>query len=149
MYLLSASVSQCPPQTVYRVLPIVFCEQQSCTDSNLKQCSPFRFTNNGHMLFITLFITLVTLFLLNNDNNGNLKSAYPVAQSAEQAYIHNVHHFHHHHWQPTLCVCVCVCVCARVFTCLSVGWGGGGRNKCPGAPLSMFHGEQMSRRAFV
>ena len=27
----------------------------------------------------------------NNNNNGNLSSAYPVAQSAAQAYTHNVH----------------------------------------------------------
>ena len=26
-----------------------------------------------------------------NNNNGNLSSAYPAAQSAEQAYTHNVH----------------------------------------------------------
>ena len=28
---------------------------------------------------------------VNNNNNGNLLSAYPAAQSTEQAYTHNVH----------------------------------------------------------
>ena len=29
--------------------------------------------------------------ITDNNNNGNLQSTYPAAQSAEQAYTHNVH----------------------------------------------------------